>query len=116
MLELLSPTEVNFMGLRRCFFHLAGGLVCVSVFFFASRRRHTRCLSDWSSDVCSSDLLRLGVAPGSHAQTKALSEGCVIGALVDDWPADARGQEREGLLALAAGTRKLWAVDRKSVV
>src|SRR5438045_6018034 len=26
-------------------------------FFFSSRRRHTRCLSDWSSDVCSSDLL-----------------------------------------------------------
>src|SRR5205814_3265153 len=23
---------------------------------FSSRRRHTRCLSDWSSDVCSSDL------------------------------------------------------------
>src|SRR5205814_7637781 len=28
-------------------------------FFFSSRRRHTRCLSDWSSDVCSSDLLLL---------------------------------------------------------
>src|SRR5205814_7351980 len=27
-----------------------------TVFFFSSRRRHTRCLSDWSSDVCSSDL------------------------------------------------------------
>src|SRR6195952_5703656 len=27
-------------------------------FFFSSRRRHTRCLSDWSSDVCSSDLRR----------------------------------------------------------
>src|SRR5258705_10460476 len=27
-------------------------------FFFSSRRRHTRCLSDWSSDVCSSDLFR----------------------------------------------------------
>src|SRR5947199_3390155 len=26
-----------------------------SSFFFSSRRRHTRCLSDWSSDVCSSD-------------------------------------------------------------
>src|SRR5258705_4989547 len=25
-------------------------------FCFPSRRRHTRCLSDWSSDVCSSDL------------------------------------------------------------
>src|SRR5262245_63239159 len=28
------------------------------LFFFSSRRRHTRCLSDWSSDVCSSDLRR----------------------------------------------------------
>src|SRR5258706_8996141 len=29
-------------------------------FFFSSRRRHTRLVSDWSSDVCSSDLaLRL---------------------------------------------------------
>src|SRR5690606_40485489 len=32
--------------------HLAFG-----VFFFASRRRHTRFSRDWSSDVCSSDLL-----------------------------------------------------------
>src|SRR5438045_8356669 len=29
---------------------------CLSAFFFSSSRRHTRCLSDWSSDVCSSDL------------------------------------------------------------
>src|SRR4051812_49498006 len=26
------------------------------VFFFSSRRRHTRLTCDWSSDVCSSDL------------------------------------------------------------
>src|SRR3989442_6375267 len=26
-------------------------------FFFSSRRRHTRCGRDWSSDVCSSDLI-----------------------------------------------------------
>src|SRR5207245_4041516 len=26
-------------------------------FFFSSRRRHTRCYRDWSSDVCSSDLI-----------------------------------------------------------
>src|SRR5260221_6901810 len=26
-------------------------------FFFSSRRRHTRSLCDWSSDVCSSDLM-----------------------------------------------------------
>src|SRR5471030_3365135 len=30
--------------------------LCVFFFFFSIRRRHTRCLSDWSSDVCSSDL------------------------------------------------------------
>src|SRR5256884_4230621 len=30
--------------------------VCVSFCFFSSRRRHTRCSRDWSSDVCSSDL------------------------------------------------------------
>src|SRR5438132_5761378 len=32
--------------------------VCVLFFFFffSSRRRHTRSLCDWSSDVCSSDL------------------------------------------------------------
>src|SRR5688500_20142154 len=28
-------------------------------FFFSSRRRHTRLQGDWSSDVCSSDLLKL---------------------------------------------------------
>src|SRR5699024_11941393 len=27
-----------------------------SLFFFSSRRRHTRSKRDWSSDVCSSDL------------------------------------------------------------
>src|SRR5690554_6046443 len=30
-------------------------------FFFSSRRRHTRCGRDWSSDVCSSDLKGPGV-------------------------------------------------------
>src|SRR6266496_6318801 len=28
----------------------------ICFFFFSSRRRHTRSLRDWSSDVCSSDL------------------------------------------------------------
>src|SRR5947207_6136378 len=28
------------------------------LFFFSSRRRHTRSLCDWSSDVCSSDLIK----------------------------------------------------------
>src|SRR5699024_11653028 len=36
--------------------------VCVFVFFFSSRRRHTRSKRDWSSDVCSSDLSSPSVA------------------------------------------------------
>src|SRR5207245_7988138 len=31
-------------------------VLCFLTFFFSSRRRHTRCYRDWSSDVCSSDL------------------------------------------------------------
>src|SRR5579862_7515991 len=34
------------------------------VFFFSSRRRHTRWNCDWSSDVCSSDLLSRPAVPG----------------------------------------------------
>src|SRR5438093_13485028 len=34
---------------------------CVLFFFFSSRRRHTRLVSDWSSDVCSSDLEKSGL-------------------------------------------------------
>src|SRR6266542_4988322 len=30
-----------------------------TIFFFSSRRRHTSCYRDWSSDVCSSDLVRI---------------------------------------------------------
>src|SRR5574339_143055 len=36
----------------------------LTMFFFSSRRRHTRSPGDWSSDVCSSDLNALSV----HAQ------------------------------------------------
>src|SRR6266496_1345589 len=38
------------------FFCLWSEVVYLFVFFFSSRRRHTRSLRDWSSDVCSSDL------------------------------------------------------------
>src|SRR3989454_4836753 len=31
-------------------------------FFFSSRRRHTRLQGDWSSDVCSSDLVYLALS------------------------------------------------------
>src|SRR3989449_163256 len=36
---------------------VSGGRCIAVFFFFSSRRRHTRCSRDWSSDVCSSDLI-----------------------------------------------------------
>src|SRR6266536_2673439 len=41
--------------------------LCQGLFFVSSRRRHTRSTRDWSSDVCSSDLVRLDVADGVAA-------------------------------------------------
>src|SRR5690349_8815457 len=42
-------------------------------FFFSSRRRHTRSLRDWSSDVCSSDL---AAAPALHVSgNRLVTEG-----------------------------------------
>src|SRR5256885_3764610 len=55
--------------------HVNDGL-CLSVsllcffFFFSSRRRHTRLQGDWSSDVCSSDLVldELGAVDGGDEE------------------------------------------------
>src|SRR5207253_1380596 len=47
----------------------------VSLFFFSSRRRHTRWPRDWSSDVCSSDLT--GVLVGHWSHPVAMT-GCTV--------------------------------------
>src|SRR5260221_6385378 len=52
-------------------------------FFFSSRRRHTRSLCDWSSDVCSSDLCAAGVegflADEVHAITGLSGHDLMVG-------------------------------------
>src|SRR5438477_12732180 len=45
-------------------------------FFFSSRRRHTRLTCDWSSDVCSSDLIAL--SPFREAGYRRLMEAHVV--------------------------------------
>src|SRR5207245_5290690 len=58
------------------------------IFFFSSRRRHTRCYRDWSSDVCSSDLEYLcrEVEPSASAQdARCFGQGRIeIGDVLDD--------------------------------
>src|SRR5690606_40103590 len=41
------------------------------LFFFSSRRRHTRFSRDWSSDVCSSDLQASGMPKEAREKAKA---------------------------------------------
>src|SRR5256885_10880626 len=50
------------------------------LFFFSSRSRHTRLQGDWSSDVCSSDLLR----PERDLASGVREADAVIEAVVED--------------------------------
>src|SRR5437762_13967915 len=69
-------------------------------FFFSSRRRHTRYIGDWSSDVCSSDLRqraqqRLGLPGPLEALLRALPRDChPLDALRTAISLDARSEER----------------------
>src|SRR2546427_3128237 len=50
------------------------------VFFFSSRRRHTRFDCDWSSDVCSSDLHRRnGTGLLRHGRPQGRAHHCRLG-------------------------------------
>src|SRR5690348_3520392 len=46
-------------------------------FFFSSRRRHTRWTGDWSSDVCSSDLISLYIMAGYHRRRAQSGEAAM---------------------------------------
>src|ERR1039458_9918105 len=61
-------------------FH-AGADMLFWFFFFSTRRRHTRCLSDWSSDVCSSDLYSASTPRLSAAAALARCLTMAVGEL-----------------------------------
>src|SRR5205814_2882105 len=61
-------TGVSFCGV------IFRNIIYVCFFFFSSRRRHTRCLSDWSSDVCSSDLTSARRGTCSQFQTSNIED------------------------------------------
>src|SRR2546430_6079592 len=61
---------------------LTGTRVVISLlFFFSSRRRHTRFDCDWSSDVCSSDLFRRHHRAGNTARDAAVVHAAILGGV-----------------------------------
>src|SRR5438034_3051977 len=107
---------------------VSGYLCCLLFFFFSSRRRHTRSLCDWSSDVCSSDLIdRFPKASGGSDPTLSRELSRVLDRADGDAKSlgDAYVSTEHLLLALAeekgATARQLLSAngvtrDRKSVV
>src|SRR5690554_8126424 len=88
----------------------------LSLFFFSSRRRHTRCGRDWSSDVCSSDLLDESRGPSRRhlfmfiqtvtaTRATALVQARAATAACPCWP---RSEERRVGKECRAG----WAADQ----
>src|SRR5438093_10229020 len=80
-------------------------------FFFSSRRRHTRLVSDWSSDVCSSDLNPREAGPhGFLGHLVPTLPGNGGPAVVQDGRGGAGGQVR-----LSEGRRRSPSGDRPEI-
>src|SRR5690606_41010058 len=75
----------------------------LDLFFFSSRRRHTRFSRDWSSDVCSSDLHFAKSAYEADLQGGSRSEV----AFGRSWMTQVRSEERR----VGKGCRIRWRAD-----
>src|SRR5437762_10444820 len=68
-------------------------------FFFSSRRRHTRYIGDWSSDVCSSDLVPVGQqrddGSGLHPLLEHVEDRPVAAVGRDDLHAERPAEDRK---------------------
>src|SRR5438034_9172578 len=84
-------------------------------FFFSSRRRHTRSLCDWSSDVCSSDLLgddpAVEVTYGTSRKLDRLYPG-EFSIVLEDGDAFAASGLRSEERRVGKECRSRWARDR----
>src|SRR5258705_192629 len=75
--------------------------------FFSSRRRHTRCLSDWSSDVCSSDLWT--------EHERLVREKAVLGFFISGHPLAKYGAEVELFGTRTTATLGMWSPQKVTV-
>src|SRR5437868_15231280 len=88
-------------------------MVVVFFFFFSSRRRHTRSKRDWSSDVCSSDLLIVDVPGGSgFAATSTINGAGTVTAVTVTNPGS-RSEERRVGKSVDLGGRRIIKKKKK---
>src|SRR5262249_57721628 len=87
-------------------------LSVLCVFFFSSRRRHTRLVSDWSSDVCSSDLVN--GSSGSRSRCSCCGPATSTGRR----PRECGRRSRRHACSISRITGRTYSspTDRKSVV
>src|SRR5262249_57931245 len=111
--SMLSVGQLSTLVLSFFFFYSLMCLFLYVFFFFSSRRRHTRLVSDWSSDVCSSDLStecssltrEVGRDAGAAAGVKDEHSVDVAIAAVDDVEGVERSEERR----VGKECRSRWA-------
>src|SRR5947207_6995464 len=82
------------------------------MFFFSSRRRHTRSLCDWSSDVCSSDLSRSRACPPRWISRKACSSSTTRRSSASNAGQDASTVADDLLITITADTDVVTARQR----
>src|SRR5256885_17179249 len=78
-------------------------------FFFSSRRRHTRLQGDWSSDVCSSDLVTMERPTAARAAAAGSSVSCTSEASFG------RSEERRVGKSVDLGGRRIIKKKKKNL-
>src|SRR5690349_10277189 len=89
------------------------------VFFFSSRRRHTRSLRDWSSDVCSSDLFVKSLKPPLKLSLPALETLAVVAykqPVTAPEILEIRGVQGAGVLKTLLDRKLIAVAGRKNVI
>src|SRR5256886_2916582 len=98
---------------RRC---APEGSNCWWFFFFSSRRRHTRFDCDWSSDVCSSDLIGRAMIHREKGEKTRAAELPVVGSALQDFHTSGKLAYVSVETRFPRGITSVFSGDRKSVV
>src|SRR3546814_1611022 len=87
--------------------------VLIKVFCFKQKTAYELRISDWSSDVCSSDLLNHRTTPLDLLERMTIGDAALTKALHD---LTSREDVSEAVVLSTCNRTEIYALDRKSVV